>query len=234
MNKSILVFVASILITASMTAQNSDRITVKAGTLVKSCFPPSVRYRYPEFIAGLGIMKNGAVIKDRFNYNFLLGEMEFIRSSDTLVLSNKKDLKLITLGRDTFYYFNGYLELIRSDKPRVFARQLIVLKDVEKKGAMGTTARNTSIDSYNSVATGGRIYELRPQEDWVFQKTSEYYLSSSDKPYVMFLRKNAIQAVPGKEDDIKEFIKSEKIKFESREDLLKLAGYLGSLQRSNP
>lgn len=234
MNKSILVFAGFVLITASVTAQSSDRVTVKAGTLVKSYFPPSVRYRYPDFITGMGIMKNGAVIKDRFNFNFLLGEIEFIRSKDTLVLANKKDLKLITMGLDTFYYFNGYLELIRSDKPRVFAKQLIVLKDVEKKGAMGTTARNTSIDSYNSVATAGRIYELRPQEDWVFQKTCEYYISTSDKPYVMFLRKNAIQVVPGKEDDIKEFIKTERIKFESRDDLLKLARYLGSLQGSNP
>jgi len=160
--------------------------------------------------------------------------MEFIRSKDTLILANKKDLRLITVGLDTFYYNNGFMELIRSDNPRVFVKQLIVLKDVEKKGAFGTTARNTSVDSYNSVATGGRIYELRPQEDWVFQKTAEYYMSSSEKPYVIFLRKNAIQAVPGKEDDIKAFIKLEKIDFESRDDLLKLAGYIGSLSGGQP
>jgi hypothetical protein len=234
MKKSIMVFAGFILITASVAAQNSDRVTVKSGTLVKSYFPPSVRYRYPDFIAGTGIMKNGAIIKDRFNYNFLLGEMEFIRSKDTLVLTNKKDLKLITMGLDTFYYSNGYLELIRSDNPRVYAKQTIALKDVEKQGAMGTTARNASVDSYSSVATGGRIYELRADGDWVFQKTCEYYISSSEKPYVLFLRKNAIQAVPGKEDEIKEFIKSEKIKFESREDLLKLAGYIGSLSGAKP
>jgi len=117
MNKSILFFAGFILITSFVTAQSNDRITVKAGTLVKSYFPPSVRYRYPDFSPGMGIMKNGSVIRERFNYNFLLGEMEFIRSKDTLILANKKDLRLITVGLDTFYYNNGFMELIRSDTP---------------------------------------------------------------------------------------------------------------------
>jgi len=228
--KKVFLFLSSFFfIPVFLSAQNNEFITVKAGMTVKSCFPPRIRYRYTSFAEGAGFLKNGSVIHDKFNYNFLLGEMEFIRSKDTLVISNKKDLRSITIALDTFYYNNGYLEQIRSGKVKVFVKQTIALKDILKKGAFGTTARNTSIDSYTSVSSRGSIYELRPDEDWLFQKTSEFYISDADNHYLPFNRKNAIQTVLGKGDIIKNYLKTSKIDFESREDLLKLAGYLSSL-----
>lgn len=234
MNKAILFFFTVFMFTISLSSQESEMIVVNAGTLIKTVFPLSERYRYPEFTEGLAVMKNGSVTKDRFNYNLLLGNMEFIRARDTLAIANKKDLKLITLGLDTFYYYNGYLELIRSGTPRVYLKQMIALKEVRKTGAFGTTARSVAVDSHTYLATAGNITELRPEEDWVFQKTYEYYISSGDKPFVLFNRKNAISAVPGSKQAIAEFIKSGKINFGSRDDLLKLAGYLGSLKKANP
>jgi hypothetical protein len=229
MNRIILVFFAIFLFAIQLSSQESDMIVVNAGTLIKSVFPPAIRYRYPEFTEGLAVMKNGNVTKDRFNYNLLLGNMEFIKDRDTLSIVNKKDLKLITLGIDTFYYFNGYLELIRSGTPRVYLKQLIALKEVRKTGAFGTTARSAAVDSHTYLATSGNITELRPEEDWVFQKTHEYYFSSGERPFVLFTRKNAIRSAPGHKQEIMKFIKDEKISFGSRDDLLKFAEYLGSL-----
>ena len=234
MKKIILIFSSIFFIPFFTSAQNNEFITVKAGMTVKSCFPPRIRYRYAGFTEGTGFLKNGSIIRDKFNYNFLLGEMEFIRSKDTLVISNKKDIKFMTIAQDTFYFNNGYLEQIRGGKVKVFIKQTIPLKDILKKGAFGTTARNTSIDSYTTVSAGGNIYELRPDEDWVFQHTSEYYLTAPDNRYLLFNRKNAMQILPEKEDIIKSYLKTNKIDFESREDLLKLADYLSSMMSSNP
>ena len=34
--------------------------------------------------------------------------MEYIRNKDTLAISNKKDIRFITVAQDTFYYDKGY------------------------------------------------------------------------------------------------------------------------------
>ncbi len=234
MKKLLILSLLVLLLTFSITAQKNELITVKAGMTVKSCFPPSIRYRYAQFTDGSGYLKNGTIIHDRFNYNFLLGEMDFIRSKDTLTILNKKDIKFMTIAQDTFYFNNGYLEQIRSGNPKVFVKETIALKDILKKGALGTTARGSSVDQYTRAPLGGNVYELVPDADWVFQKTSEYFLLSSDGRFIPYIRKNAIQLLPGKEVDVKDFIKKNRISFESREDLLKLAEYLSSLSNSRP
>jgi hypothetical protein len=229
MKKELFFIYSFLIIAVSLSGQKNELITVEAGTLIKSYFPPAVRYRYKYFTEGTGILKSGDIIHDKFNYNLLMGEMEFIRSKDTLAVTIKGDLRLFTIAADTFYYDNGYLEQIRSGKVKVFQKQKFKLKDILKKGAMGTTARNTSVDSYNSVSAMGNFYELRPEEDWVFQKTIEYYFLTPESKFVLFGRKNAIQAIPGKEEIIKNYLKSNKVDFNSREDILRFADFMSGL-----
>ena len=228
MKKVLFLIYTFLITTGAISAQKNDLITVEAGTLVKSYFPPAVRYRYKNFTEGTVILKNGSITHDKFNYNFLLGEMEFIRSNDTIAVTIKEDLRLFMIAADTFYYDNGYLEQIRSGTVKVFQKEYIKLKDILKKGAMGTTARNSSVDSYSSVSAMGNFYELRPEEDWVFQKTTEYFFLRPGGKFVLFSRKNAIQAIPGREI-IKNYLKSNKVDFESREDILRLADYMSGL-----
>jgi hypothetical protein len=155
--------------------------------------------------------------------------MEFIRAADTMIIYNKKDMKCIVIGQDTNFYHNGYLEIIRSGQLRVYLKQRIVIKEILRKGAMGTVNRNSSSESLDLVVSGGISYNMALDEDMVFQKICEYYFSTSLNDFIQYTKKNIINIVPGKEDDVKNYIKSNKIDFESREDLLKLADYVGKL-----
>ena len=56
--------------------------------------------------------------------------------------------------------------------------------------------------------------DLIPNEDIEVQMTLEYYLSDSSGDFILFNRKNAIQLFPQKEDDIKAYIKSNKVDFD--------------------
>jgi hypothetical protein len=204
-------------------------VTISAGEKILDYFPLAERYRYPDFTKGHYISRNGKISPDMFNYNFLSGEMEFIRAADTMIISNKKDMKCIVIGQDTNFYHNGYLEIIRSGQLRVYLKQRIVIKEILRKGAMGTVNRNSSSESLDLVVSGGISYNMALDEDMVFQKICEYYFSTSLNDFIQYTKKNIINIVPGKEDDVKNYIKSNKIDFESREDLLKLADYVGKL-----
>lgn len=228
--KRIIFIICSILfITSCLSAQKSEPITVKAGTRVKDYFPVAERYRYPDFTEGKGIFSNGKIIPGKFNYNFLSGEIQFIKLADTLSLANTKDLKSIAIAQDTFYYHNGYMEMIRNGKFRVYLKQAIVIKDIHKEGAFGTINRTAASESYSYVLTGNSFVDLVPTEDIVLQKTVDYFYSTPENAFVQFTKKNIIKILPEKEDVIKNYLKSNKIDFESREDILKLADFVGNL-----
>jgi len=191
-------------------------------------FPLSERYRYPEFINGQVVLKNGRSTNLRLNYNYMTGEVEFIQAKDTLSISKKKDI-LYVVAQDTFVYYNGYKEVISGGEIKVGLKQYIKIKDVLEKGAFGTTNRAASIDTYKSIWADGNTYDLVPNQDIEVQMTLEYYISKSSCDFILFNKKNVKQLFPQRADEIKAYIKSNKLDFESRDDLLRFADYLRSL-----
>jgi hypothetical protein len=65
--------------------------------------------------------------------------------------------------------------------------------------------------------------------DMVLQKENAYFFSKSGEYLVRFNKKNIIKITPGKENVVKNYIKSNNIDFESREDLIKLADFVNML-----
>ncbi|HAM11662.1 MAG: hypothetical protein A2X05_16700 [Bacteroidetes bacterium GWE2_41_25] len=212
-----------------MQAQYYKRITVEAGTRVIEKFPPYERYLYPRFTDGQVFMKTGVVSPASLNYNLLLGEIEFVQDRDTLVIARKKDVNIVTIDQDTFIYKTTYLKLIHSGTVKVCLRDKIVLKDIVKKGAMGTANRTSSVDSYSSLPLDGKIYELVPADDMEFQRSPEFYILNSSGELVEFRKKNILNLYPDSEAEIQKYLKSNKVNFDSQEDILRFADFLAAL-----
>ena len=209
-----------LIITASLSAQKYEPVTVKAGMRVVDCFPVNERYRYPEFITGRIWVKSGVYSEAKLNYNFLNSEMEYIRNKDTLVIANKKDIRFIAVGQDTFYYDKGYyLEQIYGGPFKVVLKQYMKLKETQKQDSYGTTSAGAAMTSYGSLPANGNFYRLTANTDMVFQRTLEYYLSDQNGGFVQYTKKNVMQLFPQHEDKIKAYLKSNKINFDKRDDL---------------
>ena len=228
MKTSLIIIFSVLIFSMSLAAQNNKTVIVKAGTKVQDYYSFNERYLYPEFIPGVAMFKNGRSNNIDFNYNILYGEIEFVQAADTVAFAKKKDIRYIA-AQDTFFYNNGYIELLSAGKLRVGLKQYIKIKDVLKTGAFGTTARSVSVESYSSVSTKGITYDLVPNEDIELEKRLEYYLMPPAGEYILFTKKNVIQLFPQDEDKIKAYIKSNKVDFESRDSLLKFAEYLNNL-----
>jgi hypothetical protein len=229
MKRLLIIFSSFILSGLYLTGQINQLITVKAGTKVADYFPVEIRYRYPDFKPGKLVYTNGKFSSANFNYNLLLGEVEYIQSGDTMRLLNKKDISSIEIAQDTFFYDKGYIELIYGGRIKVGLHQYIKLKDILRKGAMGSTNRSVAIDTYNSVPLDNNLYGIVPNEDWVFQRIEEYYFSDSSGEFVPFSRRNVLQEFPEKKKGIEAYLKSDRINFNSGEDLIRLAEFLGEL-----
>jgi hypothetical protein len=230
MKKIVFLICSFLTLTGSLSAQKYEPVTVKAGMRVVDCFPFNERYRFPEFVTGRIQVKRGIYSDTKLNYNFLSGEMEYIRDKDTLAIANKKDIRFVAVAQDTFYYANGYyLEKIYDGPFKVFLKQYMKLKETQKQDSYGTTSAGAAMNSYGSLPANGNFYKLTANTDLMLQRTLEYYISDQSGGFVQYTKKNVMLLFPQHEDKIKAYLKSNKVNFDKRDDLIRLAGYLSAL-----
>lgn len=227
--KKIIFLSIFLLLHLSLYAQNEGPIVVKKGTSLLDYFTIEERYLYPEFTSGSVLFKTNVFTERKFNYNYLNGEIEFLQSKDTFEIRNKKDIKSVIIAQDTFYYDNGYILQIKSGHPKVGLKESIEFKDYVKKDGYGSTGSAGARTSYGSIATEGSNYKLKVNEDVIYKRTKLYYILSNKGEFVLFNKKNVNQLFPNYKSEIKTFLKTNKIKFDSEEDLLKLVEYLEGL-----
>jgi hypothetical protein len=218
-----------VLIVFPAHAQKKQNVTVPAGSAVEDCIPFQERYRFKEFADGKVFFRNGSFAATKLNYNLLISDMEYIQATDTLSIANPLDIILIAFDSDTFCYDNGYLENIREGKIRVAVRQSISLKNILKRDSYGSSSSNSSTDSFSSIETTGKTYKLISNQDRVFEKTVQYFIANTSGSFVPFNKKKVLQLFPEKKELIQEYLKTNKIDFDSKADLLQFAGFLENL-----
>jgi hypothetical protein len=234
MKKFMVVAVSLIQLAAGLSGQKEETITVKAGTKLLDYFTVQERYLYPEFTTGTILLRSGITSVKQLNYNLLAGEMEFTDRWDTLSIANKRDIRMITLEEDTFFYDKGYIEQIRGDFPVVGLKQFYELLEVQKKDSYGVASSGGASTSYSTMPADGRFHDLIANKDMVFRKTLQYYISTPGSGFHSYSRKNVMKLFPGNKDQIRSYLKDNKVRFDSRDDLLRLAEYLGTLSDAPP
>ena len=228
MKKTLIIIYFTLLLTPFLSAQKNETITVNAGMRVQDCITNVERYRYPDFTRGNVFYKNGAFSGANLNYNFLNAEMEFLQTRDTLSIANPAEIEFITIANDTFFYDNGYLELIRNGQVKVAVKRYFKMNDVKKKDSYGNSGSLAATTAYSSLHTSGAYYKLMVNRDMVFEKISEYCLAVSNEIFVPFNKKQVMKLYPKKKETIQDYLNSNKIDFHSKDDLLRFADYLSA------
>jgi hypothetical protein len=229
MNKPLLVIWILFASIFHISAQKSELIVVKAGTRLIDYFPVSERYLYSEFTTGRIFLKNGTYSEKKLNYNYMAGEMEFLQGRDTLSIANTKDIRLILVTQDTFYFDRGYIEQLRGGKIIVGRKQYVELKEKQNVDSYGSSGSGGSVTAVGNMAVEGNFYKLIANKDLIFKRTLQYYYATSGGRFIQCTKKNILKMFPGNDDKIKAYLKAGNVSFESREDILKLADFLLTL-----
>jgi hypothetical protein len=227
--KVILIFIFSLfLLSFALTAQEQKTITIKAGTRIIDYFPFIEQYRYPEFLDGKVLFKNSTFTAVKLNYNILLGEMQFIQKKDTLSIANVKDIDYVEIARDTFYYDNGYLEVLTGHDPVIMTvKQYVKFLDVKREAAYGTSSI-AAIDSYSSMfgASGTTVHKLILKEDIVLSRNTDYYIGSKKNSFFPYRKKNLLKFFPQYKTIIESYLKKNRVDFKAKDDLFRLTAFL--------
>lgn len=228
--KKLYLFIIFILFaTACSWGQKTESFTVPAGTRVDEFIPFSTRFQYPEFMPGKVYYKSGNFSAAKFNYNLLVGEMQYLQLRDTLTIANPGDIAFMVVSADTFYYDHKYLQMIKGGKVKVAKNQKIELQLTVKHDSYGAAGSSSSIESLGALHSGGTYYKLIANEDRIFQKQARYFIAVSNDDFVDFNRKKVLQLFAGKQAAIQKYLKVNKVNFKSGEGLLPFADFLENL-----
>jgi len=225
--KSLLSLIILLSYSSIAFSQATEIITVKAGQTFSDVYKEI--YRYPQFTPGRVYFKNGEVSAGKLNYSLLSEEILFISpTGDTLALDDKTSIRYITIEKDTFYYDDGFLELLENYNPaKLVVKQKIKFADKKKIGAFGAASSTIKTDS-DDTFLGDRRYNFQIAEDLVFKKETQFYINDASNNFLVVNKKNLIKVFPNKKDNIESFLKENNINLHLEKDLKKLMQFLVS------
>lgn len=230
--KKVLIFLLLVLYSFVIYGQNDEAIIVKKGTTLLDYIPPSDRYIYPEYKTGKVIFSTNTYLGIKLNYNYLNGEIEFLNNADTMIIVDKKELKSVVIDEDTFFYDDGFILQIKNGNPTIGLKDAYEFKDYIKKDGVGSASSAGSSKSYSTLTQAGGVHKLTADADLIFRRTKTFYILMPNGDFDLFNKKNICKVYSKNKEEIKSFLKSNNLKFDSQEDVLQLADYLESLNSS--
>ena len=219
---------------SDLSAQDSTLVTIKAGNRVKDVLSTSDIYYYPQFTNGKVFLRDGSRAGAKLNYNRLYDQMLFIGpKGDTLALAEEKTIKFIVVDKDTLYFDEGYVRLIANyGEVKLAEKQLWVVADFRKIGTHDTPKNTVAITTVSNLADpAGRAksYDFLLNEDIIIRKETQYYFGDEYNHFVRASKKKLLLLFPKDQLSIENYLKENKVDFDNKGDLEKIAQFLGQL-----
>lgn len=209
-------------------AQNRERYIVKPGEVPQKVLPAEAVYYFPGFVSGEATLRAGGKATQKFNYNYLLDEMQFLSvTGDTMTIAEPHLILVIKIDSVSYYFDRGYLrELCQSNGYTLALRERLVQGDLKKESAYGTTSGTSSINSAQNISDGNsQIVKLEARREIIFIKSSVFFLGDRYNRFVRANKKGFASVFPEKKKVMETFIKEQKINFNNLEDLQKLLAF---------
>jgi hypothetical protein len=229
--KKLLFLVVILSFSLCVVAQSRKSFSVNPGKKIVEEIPITDIYRYAEFKMGEVSLKNGTAANVKLNYNSVFGEMQYIdpKNGDTLSLAEEKNIKFIAVEKDTFYFDEGWLELIGGTSTvRIAKKKLLEITNREKIGAM-EVAGFGAIETYNKYTGSQHMKDLVAKEKLTFTEHVSYYFGDRFNHYSRANRKGLLKLYGDSSEKIDKWISENKIDLSNEDDLKKLSVYLQSL-----
>jgi hypothetical protein len=214
----------------SLASQTKKTFTVKPGEKVVDVIPLTEIFKYPEFKPAFVMLKSGVSVPTKVNYNSLFSEMLFIdQKGDTLALSDEKTIRLVAVEKDTFYFHEGWLELVINNTDiKLAGKRTIDISDKTKTGAMGLEGHG-DIETSRTLTGYQQIRELIPKETLTFTENITYYFADRFNNFSRANKKSLLNICRKQQAKIEDYLQHNKTDFTSEEDLKRLFSYLNGL-----
>lgn len=230
MKKVYLLAIAVAVANLTYSQKSVERIYIQGGSSAWENFIKEV-YLFASFEPGIVEYNNGKQYKSKFNYNKVLGTVQFIdEKGDTLSLTDEASIRSVMAGNVSFAYkpqcmqvlaYGGTMKLLKSERVRI--------ADNQKVGGYGISNSTGTIESIDRLDTRVNFNQVDINEKILLNKTVLFYLELENSTLVPATKKHILNAHPAHEKAISAFITSKRINFGKEADLVELTSYIARL-----
>ena len=184
------------------------------------------QYLFPGFTESVLKMKDGKSRSLDINYNFVSGKMVYKIDEEFYNLLNSETVDTIYLNNSRFVpYENFFIEVLVTGNISLYLQHTGQLTEVGKDAGYGTTSQTSSITNISGMYSSHQYMNFKLPDNIRVDEDVIYWLRKDGNMITFRNKKQFLEIFPDLEDILSEFIKSDKIKFNSREDLIKLLEY---------
>lgn len=190
-------------------------------------------YLYPEFTEGTIYMKGGQKVVQQVNVHTLKGRLHFI-DKGVIKEAVSDEVLLLQIGEEKYMCVNSDIMKVMASEERGFVAALI-LGDFQKlnntSGAYGTSTTNSATQKLTSIDVAGKVNQNH-MELWENRHNGEQvdlvnkYFIVTPEQTVPATRKDIESAFPDRKDELKTWLKSNKIKWNEPESLMTLLDFI--------
>jgi hypothetical protein len=230
MSKVLLVFLA-IVLNITVAAQSKKTFTVNSGQKIVEAIPVNEIYSHPEFTLGTVQLKDASEATVKLNYNSVFGEIQYIdpKNGDTLSLAEEKNIRFVAIEKDTFYFDEGWLQLVAGNSTLKIARKkLLEMTNKEKLGAMEVPGF-AAIETYTKFTGSQHMRDLVAKEKITFSEHVSYYLGDRFNHFSKANKRGLLKMYSKNEKELERWLDVSKIDFSKEDDLKRLFKYLETL-----
>ena len=212
----------------------SDVLRLKGGAAGEKSIPFAERYRYGQFRDGKILYQNGASANARFNYNIVLGEMQFIdQRGDTLAVASEPVVRMVGVGSDVFWFdrSQGFMELVGEETPvKLAVKHGLKTVKSERKGGYGQSSGTSAITNYQFYSSGNTsVRALDIKGDVLLSKDKSFFLIDQNGRAWPANRASVLKVFSKQRDTLKTYLDRESIDFKQQDDMKKLLKYCSNL-----
>jgi hypothetical protein len=188
------------------------------------------QYLFPEFTECIIKSKTGTESTERGNYNTITGKMAFIKNDAIVGLSVARQADTIILNDRRFVPFGEIFHEVVVNAPiTLFIHHESRLIPPGQPVGYGGTSKVSKVNTYSHISTQGGIYSLEIPPDFEVKYMPVYWIRRNGEMLSFLGRARFVKIFPEHKKEIGNFIKSQGIKMEDREDLIRLVRYCNEL-----
>jgi hypothetical protein len=186
---------------------------------------------FKKFLPGTIKLKSGKTTTANLNYNTIDEEMLFEQGSNYLVINRIEDVDTVIIDNRKFVTVGpAFYEVVNTGKLSLYIQHKNKFAPVPGKSAYGLTSQTLGPTAVNTVRGGGGQVRYLEMPENVTISPATVYWARVDKEMMKFSTERQFTKIfPGKEDQIKDFIKKNDINIKSAEGLHMLGKYCNEL-----
>lgn len=180
---------------------------------------------FDEYLNGIVLMKNKAKTSAKLNYDTANKKMMYLQDNDEMILLNYNQVDTVYIADKRFIPLHTmYLEVVHTKNNEIFIDWVLKDRYRGNRGAYGQITQN-KVETINTAHWTNNEYKIQTAEVLERENSNAYWIYMDDKPVRCRNEKDLLKCFPNKKEEIKAFVKNEKLNFKNPADAIRIIDF---------